>query len=186
MWPLGHVAVAYLCYALATRVRLDAPPGGVAVLFLVVGSQFPDLLDKPLAWYLGALPTGRTLGHSLLLLVPLSIGLYLLARRYGRPEYGVAFAIGALSHTIVDALPVLWDPEETGAHLLWPLTPVEPYESGAPSVLELFFESLSDPYFLSEFVLAAIAFVYWRRHGYPGLEVVRGLLERVPPVADRS
>ncbi|ARS91515.1 metal-dependent hydrolase [Natrarchaeobaculum aegyptiacum] len=186
MWPLGHVAVAYLCYALATRVRLNAPPGGVAVIVLVFGSQFPDLLDKPLAWYVGVLPTGRTLGHSLLLLVPLSIALYLLARRHGRAEYGVAFAIGALSHTIVDALPILWDPEETGAHLLWPVTPVEPYESGAPSVLELFLESLSDPYFVSEFVLAAIAFGYWRRHGYPGLEAVRGLLARVPPVADRS
>ncbi len=186
MWPLGHVAIAYLCYTLSTRLRFDLPPGHLAVLALVFGSQFPDLLDKPLAWYLGVLPTGRTLGHSLLFLVPLSILAYLLARRYARGEYAIAFAIGALSHTIVDAAPILWDPDETGAHLFWPITPVEAYESGAPSVLGLLVESMRDPYFLSEFVFAAVALVVWRRDGYPGLEPIRGVLERVRPAADSS
>ncbi|TYL36718.1 metal-dependent hydrolase [Natronococcus pandeyae] len=178
MWPLGHAAVGYLCYTIATRMRFDRPPGEFAVLFLLIGTQFPDLVDKPLAWYLGALPTGRTLAHSLLFLVPLSIGVYFLARRYDRPEYGIAFVLGALSHALVDALPVLWGGTDP-SFLLWPALPVEAYESGAPSVIGLFQESLGDPYFLLEFVLAAIALVYWRRDGYPGLEPIRAVLVRV-------
>ena len=181
MWPLGHVAIAYLCYTLATRARFDAPPAHIPALFLVVGSQFPDLVDKPLAWYLGVIPTGRTLAHSLFVLVPLSITLYLIAVRYDRGEYGVAFAIGALSHIVVDALPALWDTREAATHLLWPVVPVEEYEEGPPSIAALLEDSLSDPYFLLEFALAAVAFVYWRRHGYPGLEPVRTALERVRP-----
>ncbi|MXV60994.1 metal-dependent hydrolase [Natronorubrum sp. JWXQ-INN-674] len=181
MWPLGHAAVAYLCYTVATRARFDAPPAHIPVLVLVFGSQFPDLVDKPLAWYLGVIPTGRTLAHSLLVLAPLSIAVYALASRYGRSEYGIAFAIGALSHSLVDALPALWGDTASAEHLLWPVTPVEPYETGAPSVLQLFQDSLGDPYFLSEFVLAAIAFVLWRRDGYPGLEPFRAALARVRP-----
>ncbi|MDG5818535.1 metal-dependent hydrolase [Natronococcus sp. A-GB7] len=180
MWPLGHAAIGYLCYALATRTRFDRPPGEFALLVLLVGTQFPDLIDKPLAWYLGVIPTGRTLAHSLLFLVPVSVGVYLLARRYGRPEYGFAFGLGAISHTLVDALPALWGGTDP-SFLLWPVLPVEGYESGAPTVTALFLESLGDPYFLSEFALAAVALVVWRRDGYPGLAAIRTLLERVLP-----
>ncbi|MFC4438194.1 MULTISPECIES: metal-dependent hydrolase [Natrialbaceae] len=176
MWPLGHAAVGYLCYTLATRTRFDRPPGEITVLILLLGTQFPDLVDKPLAWYLGVIPTGRSLAHSLLLLVPLSIGVYLLVRRYDRPEYGIAFALGALSHTLVDAVPVLWGAPDP-SFLLWPALPVEPYESGAPSVIGLFQESLGNPYFLLEFALAALALVYWRRDGYPGLGAIRAILD---------
>ena len=181
MWPLGHVAVAYLCYTIATRARFDAPPAHVPALILVLGSQFPDLVDKPLAWYLAALPTGRSLAHSLLLLVPLSTVLFVAAARYDRGEYGIAFATGSISHTLADVLPTLWDPEQGTNQLLWPITPVEPYESGPPSIVDLLQGSASDPYFLLEFVLAAVAVVYWRRHGKPGLEPIRTALERVRP-----
>ncbi|RQG86658.1 metal-dependent hydrolase [Natrarchaeobius halalkaliphilus] len=170
MWPLGHAAIAYLCYTVSTRARFDSPPAPLPVLIVLFGSQFPDLVDKPLAWYLGVLPTGRTLAHSLLLLVPLSLAIYALARHAGRAEYGIAFAIGAISHALVDALPVLWG-GTSADFLLWPLIPVESYESGAPTILGLLFDSLGDPYFLSEFVIAALAFVMWRRDGYPGLEI---------------
>ncbi len=178
MWPLGHVAIAYLLYTAATHSRFNAPPAHVPALILVVGSQFPDLVDKPLAWYLGVIPTGRSLAHSLVLLVPLSIGIYLLARRYGRTEYGVAFAIGALSHTLVDALPAVWGGTNP-SFLLWPLLSVESYESGAPTVLGLLQNSIGEPYFLAEFVLAAFALVAWRRDGYPGLDPIRTLLSRI-------
>ena len=179
MWPLGHVAVAYLCYTAATRARFDAPPAHVPALLLVLGSQFPDLVDKPLAWYLTVLPTGRSLAHSLLLLVPLTTTLYLIGRQYDRSEYGVAFGIGAISHTFADVLPMLWNSTTRPNQLLWPIVPVEPYEGGPPTILGLLRDSLSDPYFLTELALAAVAFVYWRRHGYPGLEPIRATLERV-------
>ncbi|MDR5674376.1 Membrane-bound metal-dependent hydrolase YbcI, DUF457 family [Halalkaliarchaeum sp. AArc-CO] len=176
MWPWGHVAVAYLCYSIAVRIRANELPDHGPVLMVVVGSLFPDIVDKPLAWYLGVLPTGRTLAHSLLVLIPLSYLGYRVANRFERPEYGIAFAIGALSHSIVDALPVLWDAEAEANFLLWPLLAVEPYEEGAPSVLRLLLDSLSSPYFLSEFVLLGIAAVLWRRDGYPGAEPVRAFL----------
>jgi hypothetical protein len=188
MWPLGHAAIGYLCYSLLTRTRFDRPPSGVVVLFLLFGTQFPDLVDKPLAWYLGVIPTGRTLAHSLLLLVPLSIGVYLLASRYRRPEYGFAFGFGAISHTLVDAAPALWGGTDP-SFLLWPALPVEEYESGAPSVTALLLESLGDPYFLSEFVFAALAFALWRRDDYPGLETLRAIVRRVierSPASDSS
>ena len=184
MWPLGHVAVAYLWYSLSTRYRFDAPPGGVAALVLVVGSQFPDMVDKPLSWYAGVLPTGRTLAHSLLVLVPLSILCYAVVRRYGRGEYGIAFAVGALSHSLVDAVPALWGDWVAAEHLLWPLTPVTAYESGAPSVLALLQDSMGDPYFISEFVLAAVAVVVWRRDGSPGLEPLRATVARLRVTTD--
>ncbi len=178
MWPLGHAAVAYLCYRGWQRLRATEPPGHLVVVALLFGSQFPDLVDKPLAWYLGVLPTGRTLAHSLLVLVPLSLLVYAVARRLGAEyePYAVAFTVGALSHALVDAMPVLWGGNDAN-HLLWPLIPVESYEDGAPTILELFMSSLSDPYFVSEFVLAALALVLWRADGYPGLQVVPMALE---------
>ncbi len=108
MWPLGHAAVGYLLYTLATRARFDRPPTALALCALLVGTQFPDLVDKPLAWYVGVLPTGRTLAHSLLVLIPVSLVVLALARRYDRTELGFAFVLGALSHAVVDVIPALW------------------------------------------------------------------------------
>lgn len=164
MWPMGHVAVAYLLYTLATRVRLDRTPSRAPTVVLLFGSLFPDLVDKPLAWYLGVLPTGRTLAHSLLVLAPLCLVVCLLARSWGYREYGVAFGIGALSHSLVDALPVLWNDDASASFLLWPYLSVEGYEEGSPTVVELLVQSLGDPYFLSEFVLLGIALVLWNVH----------------------
>lgn len=165
MWPIGHIGIAYLLYAAATRLRFDEIPTPGPTVALLVGALFPDLVDKPLAWYLNVLPTGRTLAHSLLVLVPLCLAVYLVARYYDRAEYGFAFGLGAISHTLIDAAPVLWNDEATANFLLWPLIPVETYgEEGSPSVIELFMNSLSDPYFLSEFVFLGLALMLWNYH----------------------
>lgn len=185
MWPLGHVAVGYLLYALATRIRFDRPPAHLPALALVLGTQFPDLVDKPLAWYAGVIPTGRSLAHSLLVLIPVVLAVFLIARSYDRRELGIAFGLGAISHALIDALPVLWG-GTTPNFLLWPALAVEPYESGPPTVIGLFLDSLSDPYFLSEFVLAAIAFAVWRWDGYPGLESLWIAVGRVTNWVSRS
>lgn len=172
MWPLGHAAVAYLCYAGFGRTRDVGSPSELVVLALLVGSQVPDLIDKPLAWYLGVLPTGRSLAHSLVVIGPL-IGLaYFVASRNGHAEYGIAAGVGMGSHLLADTFPALWG-EADPAMLVWPLLPLEPYPDGAPSIAGLLADSLGEPYFIAEFVLAAFAVVVWRRDGYPGLGVPR-------------
>ncbi|MFC3959206.1 metal-dependent hydrolase [Halovivax cerinus] len=185
MWPLGHAAVAYLCYALSIRTRSIDSPAALPVVAVLVGSQVPDLIDKPLSWYLLMLPTGRSLGHSFLFLAPLAIGVWLLARRYGRREAGFAFAIGAFAHPIVDVIPGLWR-ESSAGMLLWPITPVYPYEEGPPTIAELLAGSTSDPYFLLEFVLAAVALVVWHRHGRPGVDAIRTRVGARGPELERD
>lgn len=167
MWPLGHAAVAYLWYTGYCRAdgRL---PKSLAVVALLIGSQFPDLVDKPLSWYLGVLPTGRSLAHSLLVIGPLLAAVLLVANRSRRAECGIAFSIGVLTHLFADSLPALWGGVDV-PYLLWPLLAVEPYESGAPSIIALFTDSLGQPYFLAEFVLAGLAVAVWQRDGYPGV-----------------
>ena len=53
MWPWGHLGVAYLLYSLYSRGRFRRPPRPEPTLAVVFGSQFADLVDKPLAWGLG-------------------------------------------------------------------------------------------------------------------------------------
>ncbi|PSP22600.1 metal-dependent hydrolase [Halobacteriales archaeon QH_10_65_19] len=137
MWPWGHLAVAYLLSTGYVRARFDRPIRGGPVLWLALDSQLPDLVDKPLAWYVRTLPTGRSLAHSLLVVVPLAVLAYVLARRVGRRESGAVFGIGVLSHVLSDALPALWNPDATASFLLWPALPVTPYEGGPPTILEL-------------------------------------------------
>jgi hypothetical protein len=172
MWPLGHAAVAYLCYVGRCHVRDGNPPEEVALLAVLVGSQLPDLVDKPRAWYLGVRPTGRSLANSLVVIGPLIALAYLVASRYGHAEYGIAAGVGAGSHLLADVVPVLWGSADP-AMLVWPLLPLEPYPDGAPTVMGLLADSLAEPYFLAEFVLAAIAVGVWRRDGYPGLALPR-------------
>jgi membrane-bound metal-dependent hydrolase YbcI (DUF457 family) len=173
MWPIGHASVAYLLYARSTRSRFAGPPGPGATVVVGFAALFPDLIDKPLAWYLGVLPGGRTLAHSLFVLVPLSLAIYVLARRRDVGEYGVAFAVGTISHTLLDALPAIWDPTTPWEALIWPLLPSPGVSGeGAPTVLGLLRDSLGQPYFLSEFLFLAAALSVWRADGYPGLGLV--------------
>jgi membrane-bound metal-dependent hydrolase YbcI (DUF457 family) len=167
MWPWGHLAVAYLLSTGYVRARLDRRIRGESVLVLALGSQLPDLVDKPLGWYLGVLPSGRSLGHSLLFVVPVAVLCYALARRLGRREAGAVFGIGMLSHTLTDALPALWGPGSAN-HLLWPLLPT-PYEGGAPGLLALFRNAASQPFFVVELLLVVAAAAVWYREGVPGV-----------------
>ncbi|WP_246999258.1 metal-dependent hydrolase [Halosolutus gelatinilyticus] len=168
MFPLGHLAIGYLCYSLSTRVRSRTPPADGPALVVLVASLSPDLIDKPLAWYLGLLPSGRSLGHSALVIVLFSIGLYLLTRPSGHGEYAIAVAIGGLSHSLLDIAPLLWDPTASEPFLLWPLAAVP-----IPAVLAASHPPLGGLYFLSEVGFASLALVAWRRDGYPGLALVR-------------
>jgi membrane-bound metal-dependent hydrolase YbcI (DUF457 family) len=167
MWPWGHAAVGYLAYTLLRR-RVGERPAGLAVIALAVGTQFPDLVDKPLGWTLGVLPGGRSLAHSLLTLAVVASVVLALARRYRRPAVGWAFVVGAVLHLAGDALyPALGGNVGDTTFLLWPLLPMPEPEiaqsfSAHAAVLE------PGPTFGFELLLAVAALVAWHDDGHPG------------------
>ncbi len=164
MWPWGHLAVGYLAYSVVRRTRTNRPPTDLEVVVLAVGTQFPDIVDKPLAWWVSVLPTGRSLAHSLLTASLLLAVAYWFCRRTETRNLWVAFAVGYLSHPFADVLqPVLAGQFGQASFLLWPALslpqthPVDISIAAVPSdfVLEL------------PFVVAAIAF--WLADGAPGI-----------------
>jgi hypothetical protein len=181
MWPWEHAAVAYLCYWLAIDRHAEHPDDASTVA-VVLGSQFPDLVDKPLSWGLGVLPSGHSLAHSMLVAGPLVALAVVLARRYRREPVGIAFGIGYLSHLPGDVFyPVALGGEPSTRFLLWPLVAVEPYaERGIGARLDMVAgtvtELLAGPgvllYLLADLVLVSAALFVWYRRGCPGLRVV--------------
>ncbi|WP_255198817.1 metal-dependent hydrolase [Halorarius litoreus] len=129
MWPWEHLAFGYLLYSLLWRVYRGEGPTEGAALLLVVGTQVPDLVDKPLSWEFGVFPTGHALGHSVLVAVPLAVLVLAVARRYGRLDLGSAFVVGQLSHILGDVI----DPLRAGSDIavgraLWPVVTGTPYD----------------------------------------------------------
>ncbi|MDB9281676.1 metal-dependent hydrolase [Halorubrum ezzemoulense] len=109
MFPLGHLAVAYLSYVVYAAATTHRLPARLALIPVAVGSQFPDLVDKPLA-YVGVLTSGRSLAHSVFTFAVCSVVVWWVAirlRGYWRPDSlpdrlrsvtPVAFAVGYVSH----------------------------------------------------------------------------------------
>lgn len=140
MLPLGHAAVAYLAYvgvAAATTRRL---PARTALLPLAIGSQLPDLIDKPLAYY-HVLPSGRALGHSLLTLIALLAAAVVIRRRLlsrvSRPRLRrliqvtpVPLGVGIGTHLIGDSYQALLTGQfHAASYLLYPVFPAPIYPS---------------------------------------------------------
>lgn len=189
MWPWEHLAVGFLGYVVVRRTWGGSLRGG-PVVALAVATQLPDLVDKPLAWSLGVLPSGTSLAHSLFVAVPASIVAVAASRRARRPAYGAALAVGWLSHLAGDALyPVLLGgPPAVGA-LLWPVVPAPPGAGGggllaqARRLFALFVAFLGTPrgrlYLLGEAALLGLAGLVWLVEGAPGVGLLRRALRRV-------
>ncbi|WP_123536583.1 metal-dependent hydrolase [Halosimplex salinum] len=174
MWPWGHLALAYLAYSLYSRLRRGHRPIAATALVVALGSQAPDLVDKPLAWTLSVLPSGRSLSHSLLVVVPVVALVYTVAlvRDEDEEPLAVAFGVGALTHLFGDALYSLVALEFRHlGFLLWPAVPPIEYEV-EQSFLAHFALLEFSPEFYFELLLVALALVVWRTDGYPGLETV--------------
>ncbi|WP_299266420.1 metal-dependent hydrolase [Halorientalis sp.] len=188
MWPWGHAAVGYLLYTAYRRSRFDLRPNGVAVVALAVGTQLPDLIDKPLAWQFAILPNGRSFGHSLLIAAALLLALWLVARRLSARESGVAFGIGYLGHLFGDALyPALAGEFYDIGFLGWPLIPAIEYELATGGFLDNLFALDLGPLALFELGLTVVAVALWYRHGVPGLGVVvPGYDESIPEEQPKS
>ncbi|WP_324664302.1 metal-dependent hydrolase [Haloarcula sediminis] len=136
MFPWTHAAFGYALFvvvagalvALGVRGRISR----AELLAAVAATQLPDLVDKPLAWYFAVIPSGRSLGHSLIVTVPLSLAVLAVARHRGHAEVGLAFAVGYASHLLGDSYVALyyWRVEEF-TFLLWPVLPAYPYDDFA-------------------------------------------------------
>jgi hypothetical protein len=195
MLPWEHAAIAYLLYSGYARWRLGELPAGWPVLVVLFASQLPDLIDKPLAWEFGILPSGRSLAHSVFFGIPLSAVVVGIASRRGEPTVGSAFAIGYLSHLATDALPMYPGASLDLGDVLWPLVGDESSSSSheqdflertvylltrnSPSALEL------SPELVLGLVFPGIALLVWNLDGRPGVRKTLFLF-RLPIAAVRA
>ncbi|WP_306060024.1 metal-dependent hydrolase [Natronococcus wangiae] len=177
VFPLGHLAFAYLCYVAYAALTRRPLPARWALFPVAIGSQFPDLIDKPLAYY-GVLASGRSVAHSIVIAV-LVAGLvtwagYALQRQ--RPDHRwverlsavtpAAFSIGYLSHLVGDSIgPLLAGAYSELPFLLWPILSVPQHagDSVAPWIrlLELYQQPQTHPE-LPLIVTALVVFVSLR------------------------
>lgn len=174
MLPVVHPAVAYLLYTGWTRLSEGNPPGGLATLALVVGALLPDLIDQPL-YLLVPLPSTRTLAHSLVVAVPVSVAVVATVRRSSRPDVvGHGFGVGYLSHPVADAFwPLLLGYYSELGFLLWPLTESPAYEGQK----ELFVAGgTTVTTWWPELCLLGLAVIVWWRDGTPGPRAAADLL----------
>jgi hypothetical protein len=128
MLPLGHLAVVLLPTTLYALVRDRRLPSGTVTLLLVLGTQLPDLIDKPLAWTFGVLPSGRMFAHSLVVCLPVLAVLTVVAHRRGRGWLGLLFSVAYLSHLAGDFYPILYHGTDYYffPNLFWPLLEANP------------------------------------------------------------
>lgn len=126
-----HLAAGYLLYSLLLRA-CERRPLPLPTAALLIGSLFPDLIDKPLT-FVGVLSYGRSFAHSLFTMVTVTALILYAIRRSEQQVIGYAFILGYFSHILVDMYG-----EVTGgatyidtAFLLWPV--VIKYQLGIAS-----------------------------------------------------
>ncbi|MFB6139864.1 MAG: metal-dependent hydrolase [Halosimplex sp.] len=182
MWPWEHLAFGYLLYSGVCRAVSRRRPTDVDAIVLGVATQFPDLVDKPGSWVLGVLPSGTSVAHSVFVTVPATLAAVVVARRRGRPELGIAFAVGYLSHLLGDVLytVLLGDGPAVGA-VVWPLGPARAARSTGVVTrvlrfFDLYVDRLASPaglgYVLLEVSLLGLALALWVADGRPGLATI--------------
>lgn len=177
MLPWGHAAFGYLLYSLWRRRETGTTPAGVAVVALAVGTQFPDLIDKPLSWTFALLPTGRSLAHSAFFLALVGFVVLIAAHRYGQATAGRAFLFGYASHLVADALyPVANGDFHDPVYVLWPLVSQAPEEGRSFVAFFLGLDLTST--FAFELLLTGVALLRWWADGAPGLGVLRAGVRR--------
>lgn len=188
MWPWGHAAFGYVLLSLGSRLLRGKPPSGTAVFALLVATQLPDLVDKPLAWVFHVFPQGVSVAHSVFVAVPAGFLVVGAAHRRGATEVGAAFTVGWWSHLVGDvgaALLYGFGPGFALKRVLWPIATFPPYDDqqlALERVAEYLFElfaTLSTTQQLGVFVIYFgpffVAFVMWLVDGAPGVAELRKL-----------
>lgn len=188
MWPWEHLAAGYLVYSLGARVLGRDPPTDWGVVALGIGTQLPDLVDKPLSWGLGWVPSGYAVAHSAFVAVPLGVLVLGAGWRVGHRRPAVAFVVGNWAHLLADVLiPLRNGNPVLPSRVLWPVAEASPYETdlglarGVAYLLE-FLAALSTMaparlLVLYLFLPAALVAV-WLLDGRPGSAIPAELLEQ--------
>lgn len=121
--PIEHFIIALLPITAYILIRYRRLPSLRLVAVTFFGSQFPDLIDKPLAHELYLIPSGRVFMHSFPFMLPLSAVVIVYGLRTNRVRLAVAFVSADLSHLVADNQQLLPPDPEVGSDLLWPLRP---------------------------------------------------------------
>lgn len=180
MWPWEHLAVGYILFSLTYRRYTGRAPSDTAAIAVILGTQFPDLVDKPLAWSFDVLTSGVSVAHSVFVATAVSALLIVVARRVGRPAVGVGFAVGYLAHLPADVIYPMFLGRDVGVtSFFWPLFVSEGGGVGGGFLANFgyflgeFLEFLATPrgltFLVFEVTLLAIAAWIWIDDGYPGL-----------------
>ncbi|MFB6150105.1 MAG: metal-dependent hydrolase [Halobacteriales archaeon] len=172
MWPWGHLALGYLVYSAIGRYR-RRPRRVVPVVILAVATQLADLIDKPLAWSIGVLDAGRSLGHSAIV-AGMVVGLIavIVRSRPGLRAGAFAFGVGHVSHLLGDIIDTIVTADLTAlAFLWWPFLSIPPADASR-SIIGMFLSMAPTPFFLAQLVLTVVATVVWIDDGCSGLAQV--------------
>jgi len=179
MWPWEHAAFAYLAFSVLCRAVWRRTPRTRAAVVATAAGVLPDLVDKPLSWWLTVLPSGRSLAHSLLVLAPIFAVVLLVGWATDERPVAVAFVVGYLTHLAGDGVdPLVVEGEWRGGFLLWPVVPAPEGAAGGglPHLRELvdaFVQFLATPrgtaYLFAEVVFLALVAALWLYDGYPGM-----------------
>lgn len=182
MWPWDHVAAAYLCYSLYARLRGRRPSGVVAAV-VVAAALAPDAIDKPLAWWLAVLPSGRSLGHSAFTATAVVAAAAVVQLRTRIRGLTAAVAVGWGSHLLGDvAYPLVVKGDLRVGFLLWPVVPAgdDPTPDAVGHLSELFASFLGylatpagATYLLADLALLLGALAVWVADGAPGTGALR-------------
>lgn len=190
MWPWEHVLFAYVFYAVSVHLAYRTAPADWPTVGLATGALFPDVVDKPLSWQFGLVPTGWGPAHSLFVAVPLVVTVYAVARRRGAPAVGVAFGVGYLLHLPADLIPAsLGRGRLYLAPVLWPVSsPTTEHEPASlvAGILARFGEYTADlaaldptPSLVLQLGTLTVGGLLWLYDGTPGLAAPVGLLRTV-------
>ena len=196
MWPWTHLAIGYLLYSISVHALLRRPPCERAALTLAVATQFPDFVDKPLAWLLGVVP-GHSVAHSLFIVGPFILAGMIAAGYDNRPEVGAAWAVGYLSHLVGDVfspMAVLEMDIDLG-FLFWPVISVPMSTHGgfiqtvlyyATESIAFVFSPLGVLFLAAEMSILSAAVAVWMYDGYPGWSMVTTYLLNTRSITERS
>ncbi|WP_136718389.1 metal-dependent hydrolase [Halorientalis salina] len=181
MWPWEHLAIGYLLYSGYVHFTNSESPTTGPALLVVLGTQFPDLVDKTLAWTFTIFPSGVSVAHSVFTAAGLSACVVLLARRLEHRQLGIAFAIGYLSHIPADMVyPVFLGGRLNLGAFFWPLvTAAGPARGGFLANFAYyavrFLAFLGTPrgilFLVLEIALLGTTAVVWILDGHPGFDV---------------